>query len=85
MDEKEMKKIGEKGEEKVSGGVQFDADLAKKVKEYSKKCPHLAYGAMRPGILPLKHLKEKVEEIEKAKDPKDALAPSQPKTEEKNK
>ena len=84
MDEKEMKKIDEKGEEKISGGAKPDADLLVKIKENFKKYPHIAYGVMRPYVPSVaKLLEDRREEIKNTKDTKDALASSEPQIEEK--
>lgn len=78
MDEKEMKKIDEKGEEKVSGGLNFDKEKVKDillVQEYG--CP-----ALEP-ILNNRLKQFDFKKCEKVKKPEEALTPSQPKTEEK--
>ena len=43
MNEKEIKKIDEKGEEKISGGTKLDADLIKKIKESHHHSPFAHY------------------------------------------
>lgn len=86
MNEKEVKKIDETGEEKISGGTKFLKDnlVDPKLKILSY------YGApmIRPVITsitePLKFYdKKKVEETKKEKNPQDALTNSQPQTEDK--
>ncbi len=92
MSEKEIKKLDEKGEEKISGGTKI-SDKVKEVlikkgigiTEPAKKTmpPMVMYGVMKPSEDSIRLLKEKREQIEKTKDPKDALAPSEPQIEEK--
>ncbi len=77
MSEKEIKKIDEKGEEKVSGGVKIDDKKIKKILNVA-----LAYGFVAPYEMS-DILKKRREETRKAQDSKDALATSQPQNEEK--
>ena len=83
MNEKEIKKLDENSEEKISGGTKLDADLIKKIKEYPKRFPErlpaLAYGVIRPEHKIAELLKKRRDEVRKAKEePKDAIAPSEP-------
>ena len=83
IDEKEIKKLDKKGEEEVSGGTKLDADLIKKIKEHPKKFPErlpaVEYGVIMPGWEVSELLKNRRDEIRKAKEePKDAIAPSEP-------
>lgn len=86
MSEKEIKKIDEKGEEKVSGGAKIDAkEIAKILDDAQSKVPHPAimYGVVTPYGEINKILKKRREETRKAQNSKDALATSQPQNEEK--
>lgn len=84
MDEKEMEKIDEKGEEKISGGMKSSKGEKSKgvldqiqIKKIDPKVIQ-AYGGpsiFRPGWL-AKRLKDK--ENEKGKKAEEALTPSQP-------
>lgn len=79
MDEKEVKKIDEKGEEKVSGGL---TEISKeKLKGAFVTLPEAKPFSIRDFIS--ERLKDK--KNKKEKKPEEALTPSQPKTEEKNK
>lgn len=83
MSEKEIKKLDENSEEKVSGGTKLDADLIKKIKKHPKKFPErlpaVEYGVVMPGWEVSELLKNRRDEIRKAKEePKDAIAPSEP-------
>ena len=77
MSEKEIKKIDEKGEEKISGGAKIDGKKIKKILNVA-----LAYGFVAPYEMS-DILKKRREETRKAQDSKDALATSQPQNEEK--
>ena len=82
MSEKEIKKINESSEEKVSGGSKIDKkDLA----EYIKKHPMLAYGGPSLTKFPFHHGKPLTEpkKPEGNENPQTALTTSQPQTEEK--
>ena len=86
MSEKEIKKIDEKGEEKISGGAKIDGKKIKKILDDAQsKVPHPAimYGVVTPYGEINKILKKRREETRKAQDSKDALATSQPQNEEK--
>ena len=86
MSEKEIKKIDEKGEEKISGGAKIDGKKIKKILDDAQsKVPHPAimYGVVTPDGEINKILKKRREEARKAQDSKDALATSQPQNEEK--
>ena len=72
MSEKEIKKIDEKGEEKISGGAKILDDAQSKV-----PYPILAYGVVKPYGVIDKILEKRREETRKAQDSKDALATSQ--------
>ena len=91
MSKEEIKKIDEKGEEKISGGT--DAKQGKKprlkldkdVVEWALKHPVLAYGGplMRPFRRPDDVIKKLKDKDKKEKNPEDALTTSQPQDEEK--
>ena len=91
MSEKEIKKIDEKGEEKISGGAKIDGkkidakEIAKILDDAQSKVfyPALAYGFVTPYGEINKILKKRREEARKAQDSKDALATSQPQDGEK--
>lgn len=88
MSEKEMKKLDEKGEEKISGGLKMSKDELKKVlsKIKTDANPILAYGgpSFFPKFIPgLK--KKKAEEEKNKKKPEEALTASQPQAEEEKK
>ena len=76
MNEKEIKKIDEKGEEEVSGGLKISKDKRKKILIQG-------YGALDVFRLDLERKKLRDKENEKDKKPEEALTPSQPQTEEK--
>lgn len=84
MDEKEIKKLDEKAEEKISGGTKFLKDNL-----VDPKLEILAYGApmIRPMIMPTEPVKfydkKKIGETEKEKNHEDALTNSQPQTEDR--
>ena len=83
MNEKEIKKIDEKGEEKISGGLKLDKAKLKKVL--------VTYGAplMRPEEIPITRPEEihiirpKEIKTKEEKNPEDALTTSQPQDGEK--
>lgn len=80
MNEKEMKKLDEKGEEKVSGGSNIDKDRIKNILLAQ------AYGA--PALSPILGHKLKQTEFkkfERKKKPEEALTASQPQAEEEKK
>ena len=82
MSEKEIKKINESSEEKVSGGSKIDKkDLA----EYIKKHPILEYGGPPLKKFPFYYGKSltKPKKPEGSENPQTALTTSQPQTEEK--
>ena len=86
-----MRKIDEKSEEKISGGMNTDTSKIKKesflktiVDPKIAALSALTYGGplIRPEIFPT-WKKKKAEESEKEKKPEDALTNSQPQTEDK--
>lgn len=74
MDEKEIKKLDEKAEEKISGGTKFLKDNL-----VDPKLEILAYGApfIRIPRLPIRTLKP-VEPKEKPEQPVEPLVPANP-------
>ena len=84
MNEKEIKKIDEKGEEKVSGGAK---SLRSRLEEASVNpklsTSILAYGGPLIDPRHFLEIKKKAEEAAKSKKTEEALTPSQPQTEEK--
>ena len=85
MSEKEIKKIDEKGEEKVSGGLKIDKKALKIWTDNAKKCPAVTYGGplVRPFLRHDDVIKKLKDKDKKEKNPEDALATSQPQNEEK--
>ena len=88
MSEKEMKKLDEKGEEKISGGLKMSKDELKKVlsKIKTDANPILVYGGplICPKFVPT-WKKKKAEEEKNKKKPEEALTASQPQAEEEKK
>ena len=76
MNEKEIKKLDEKGEEEVSGGFKISKDKRKKILIQG-------YGALDVFRLDLERKKLRDKENEKDKKPEEALKPWHPQTEEK--
>ncbi len=90
MDEREIKKLDEKGEEKISGGMNTDKDKLLKSAVDPKMLSIVTYGAplVRPVTkLPTELIKyyngKKIEETKEENKPEEALTASQPQTEEK--
>ena len=83
MSEKEIKKIDEKGEEKVSGGKKSLKDM--KINPNFDVSSILTYGGplIRPVIHPGDVIKKLKDKDKKEKNPEDALATSQPQDGEK--
>ena len=85
MSEKEIKKIDESSEEKVSGGSKID----RKNLDFPKRMPAIEYGVFKVKVKDiLERLKEKHNDDNKkeegsSENPQTALTTSQPQTEEK--
>ena len=86
MSEKEIKKIDEKGEEKVSGGADLKKILEDtKIKSNVDVLSIVTYGGplIRPFRRPDDVIKKLKDKDKKEKNPEDALATSQPQDGEK--
>ena len=90
MDEREIKKLDEKGEEKISGGMNTDKDKLLKSAVDPKMLSIVTYGAplvrpvtKLPTELIIKSIEEENNKTKEENKPEEALTASQPQTEEK--